>query len=199
MLWFANWAARPACAASRLGRDEQAGGVLVDAVDDTGARDAADARKAVAAMGEQGVDQGTVGAARSRMHHHAGRLVDHDQMIVLEGDLERDGLRRRPRGRGRRHVDREALAGRNLHRGRGNDPAVAVADRALLHQRLDAGARQAVERRRENGVEAPAGRCVIRSHLVPRHRVRFGYCLGFRKLVVHGPVASSLPGRAASS
>ena len=40
--------------------DQKAAGVLVDAVDDAGAQFPADARKAVAAVVEQGVDQGTL-------------------------------------------------------------------------------------------------------------------------------------------
>ena len=45
-----------------LGDDEQAGGVLVQAVDDAGPEDAADARQ-VGAVGEQGVDQRMGGLA----------------------------------------------------------------------------------------------------------------------------------------
>ena len=33
------------------------------------------------------------------MHHHAGRLVDDDQVRILEADVERDRLRRRHRRR----------------------------------------------------------------------------------------------------
>ena len=36
-----------------------------------------------------------LGIAGRRMHHHAGRLVDDDQVRVLEADVERDRLRRR--------------------------------------------------------------------------------------------------------
>jgi hypothetical protein len=44
-------------------------------------------------MMQQRVDQRAVGITRRRMHHHAGRLVDHDQVLVLVGDDERDLLR----------------------------------------------------------------------------------------------------------
>ena len=45
------------------------------------------------AMVEQRIDQGAVEIARRRMDDHARRLVDDEQMIVLEDDLERDVLR----------------------------------------------------------------------------------------------------------
>ena len=44
-------------------------------------------------MSEQRVDQGAVGIARRRVDHHAGRLVDDDQVCILEADIERDRLR----------------------------------------------------------------------------------------------------------
>ena len=65
-----------------------------------GRADAADARKARAAMVEQRVDQRAVGMAGGGMDDEAGRLVDDDQMLVLVDDVERDVLaldRRIPR------------------------------------------------------------------------------------------------------
>ena len=47
-----------------LGDDEESGRILVDAVDDAGTGDTADARQAVAAMVEQRVDQRPVAVAR---------------------------------------------------------------------------------------------------------------------------------------
>ena len=41
-------------------------------------------------MMEQGVDQRSGPVARGGMNHHAGGLVDDDQMIVLEQDIQRD-------------------------------------------------------------------------------------------------------------
>lgn len=52
-----------------LGGDDQAAGVPVDAVDDTGPLFAADAGQRIAAVMQQGVDQRAVGMARRRMHH----------------------------------------------------------------------------------------------------------------------------------
>ena len=56
-----------------LGDDQQARRVLVDAVDDAGPRDAADARQAAAAMVEQGVDQRAVEIAGGGMDDQARR------------------------------------------------------------------------------------------------------------------------------
>lgn len=65
---------------------QQAAGVFVDAVHDARPADAANARKTVAAMVQQGVYKGTIGGAGGRMHHHAGGLVHHDQGVIFIGD-----------------------------------------------------------------------------------------------------------------
>ena len=46
-----------------------------------------------AAVEEQRVHQRSRGIAAARVHDHALRLVDHDHIIVLEQDGERDVLR----------------------------------------------------------------------------------------------------------
>ena len=63
--------------------------------------------KLVAAMGDQGIDQRAVGIARRRMHHQPGRLVDHDEVLVLVDHVQRDILAPRPR-RHRRRARRRA-------------------------------------------------------------------------------------------
>ena len=62
---------------------------------------------AAAAMVEQRVDQRAVEIARGGMDDQPGGLVDHDQMLVLEHDDERDILRFVVRGRRVGHRDRE--------------------------------------------------------------------------------------------
>ena len=93
-----------------LGGDQQARGVLVQAVDDAGPRLAADADQLVAAMGDQGIDQRAVGIARRRMHHQPGRLVDDDEVLVLINHGQRDILALRTRRHRRGHGDRIGLA-----------------------------------------------------------------------------------------
>ena len=75
-----------------LGDDHDAGRVLVEAVDDAGPLDAADARQAVAAMVDQRVDQRAGPVAGARMDDQPGRLVDDDQVVVLVENVERDVL-----------------------------------------------------------------------------------------------------------
>ena len=94
-----------------LGHHHETAGVLVQAVHDAGAADPADARKTVRAMGEQGVDQGTVPVAGRRMDDQAGRLVDHDDVVVFVGDGKLHGLGLGHGRRGRRDLDREPLPG----------------------------------------------------------------------------------------
>ena len=77
-----------------LGHHHQAAGVLVEPVHDARPLDAADAGEAVAAMGDQRVDQRAGGVAGGRMHHQPGWLVDDDEVVVLVDDVERDRLAR---------------------------------------------------------------------------------------------------------
>ena len=73
----------------RLGHHHQAGGVLVQTMHDTGARHIDDVRHMV----QQGIEQGAIGMPGSRVHHQPSRLVDHQQVIVLVNDVQRDILR----------------------------------------------------------------------------------------------------------
>ena len=71
-----------------FGDHEQAGGVLVDPVDDPRPRNPADTRQLTGTVMQQRVDQRPVEVARRRMDHQPGGLVDHDQVLVLEHDGE---------------------------------------------------------------------------------------------------------------
>jgi 4-hydroxy-3-methylbut-2-en-1-yl diphosphate synthase IspG/GcpE len=79
----------------RLGGDHHPGRIAVQSMHNTRALDAADPLQAIAAMKQQGIDQRAIGRTGSRMNHHAHRLVDHDQLVVLVEDIERDILRMR--------------------------------------------------------------------------------------------------------
>ena len=61
---------------------------------DAGPRHAADAGEAVAAMGDQRIDESALRVAGAGMHHEAGGLVDDDQRVVLVDDVERDRFAR---------------------------------------------------------------------------------------------------------
>ncbi len=69
-----------------LGHHHQTGGVLVQAVDDTGTRDVDD----VWHMMQQCVEQGAAGVAGSRMDDKPGRLVDHHDLVVFIDDVQLD-------------------------------------------------------------------------------------------------------------
>ena len=73
-----------------LGDDQQPGGVLVDAMDDTGAGQ----RGQIRAVVQQRIEQRAVRIAGTGMHHQPHRLVDHQQMVVLVDDIQFDGLGR---------------------------------------------------------------------------------------------------------
>jgi hypothetical protein len=75
-----------------LGYDEAAAGIFVEAVNDAGAGDAADAAQFAAAVVEQGVDEGAVLVAGRRVDDEAGRFVEDEQAAVLVEDLKGDGL-----------------------------------------------------------------------------------------------------------
>ena len=105
-------------------------------MDDARARHAAHARQAVAAMMQQGVDHGASLAARRRMHGQARRLVDDDQVLVLEQDRQRDGLGLRVGRFGRGDVE-SVVAGLGLRLAVAHGPA-AQADAPLGDQGLDA-------------------------------------------------------------
>ena len=54
----------------------------------------ADAGQALAAMSDQGVDERAALMPGGRMHHEPSRLVDDQQIAILENDRERDVLAR---------------------------------------------------------------------------------------------------------
>ncbi len=156
--------AEPAMGAVVLGHHHQAGGVLVEPMNDAGPLDAADPGQAVAAMGDQRVDQRAAGMPRRRVHDEARRLVEHDQRIVLVDDVERDCL-----GRG---LCRLGLGQRHSNNVAGIDRRGRIADCARLDrhltgqdQRLQSRARQRRDLRRQHAVEPPPAGL--------RHRHRF--------------------------
>ncbi len=73
--------------------DEAAGGILVEAVDDAGALDAADAGELAFAVVEQGVDEGAVGVAGRGVDDDSMFLVEDEDVFVFEKDIQRDVLR----------------------------------------------------------------------------------------------------------
>ena len=138
-----------------LGRDHDAGSVLVQPVHDPRPRHPAYAGETRAAVMDQRVDQGAGMAARRRMGRHAGRLVDDDQMGVFEEDDERKILALRLRGQGGGD-DQPVGSGPGLGR-RIGDRRFVPRDRAFEHQRLDARAGKVRQGVGQRPVEATGG------------------------------------------
>ena len=90
-----------------LGDDQQTRRILVDPMDDSRPRHAADPRQAATAVVQQGVDQRAVGISGGRMDDQSRRLVDDQQMFVLEHDPQRNILRHIVGGPGLRDGDAE--------------------------------------------------------------------------------------------
>ena len=124
----------------RLGCNQNAGCFLVEAVDNTGSPDPANPLEAVTAMIQQGVDKSTAPIARCRMDHHACRLVDDDQVLVLIQDFQRDVLRLRLGIVGFGHLQHDDVIGLEAVIGFRTGLVIA-SDRTLVDQCLDAGAR----------------------------------------------------------
>ena len=121
-----------------LGHDQQARGVAIEAVHDPRAL-------GVLSPGgppRQGLGERARVVPRARVHHHAGGLVHHQQVLVLEHHLEGHGLGHRLlRRRGVGHRDHLPFG-----HAVGLRPLAAVhADPPLLHRPLarGAGGRQA--------------------------------------------------------
>ena len=108
-----------------LGDDQQAGGILVDPVDDTGPLFAADARQAVARVMQKRIDQRPRGRARRGVDDHPRGLVDDDQLAILIDDGQGDVLGPRLHLRGSRDGDLIDLALGHAGLGVGGRGAVA--------------------------------------------------------------------------
>ena len=106
-------------------RDDEPARVAVDAMHDAGAQRAADAGETVAAVVEQGVDQGAVRMARRGMDDEPARLVDDDDVVVLVDNVQRDVLRNGVDGRGLFGGEFDLLVSREL---------VALVRRFAVHE-----------------------------------------------------------------
>ena len=112
---------------------QQAGGLLVETVDDPGAQDAADPRE-VPAVVEKGVDQRPARMAGGRMDDHPRRLVDDQQRCVLVENLQGDRLGQDPGGLRRGDDNGDAVA-------RPSPSGPALAGRSFTRTRPSATAR----------------------------------------------------------
>ena len=114
-----------------LGHDHDARGVLVEPVHDARPPLAADADERVAAVMQERVDQRARLVRRRRMHDHARRLVDDDEVRVFVDDRERNVLGAIFDGDRRRRRQHDALVRPHLARRRAH-LAAGDGDLALL-------------------------------------------------------------------
>lgn len=163
--------------------DHQAGGVLVQPVDDAGPLHAADAGERRAAMGDQRVDQCAGFMARGGMDHEVLRLVDDDEVAVLEHDIERDILAFRLGGSGGRNVDCDRIPRIDMISGVANRGTANV-HLACEDQRFQARARQVRAAHGEHTVQPPrslvASDCHLDGDLVPA-----GFVIGRVRRALH--------------
>ena len=123
-----------------FGNHQQTAGVFIDAVNNAGANYPIDARKRIATMIQQCIDQGAVAVAGCRVYYHPFGLVDHEQVLVLvhnrQGNILRD------------YVKRLGVGQQYLYFLAGQYPVVfgqrcsTAQHRALCHQLLHAGTGQ---------------------------------------------------------
>src|SRR5204862_1230292 len=129
--------------------DHQSRRVLVEPMDDAGARQ----RGARGVAGEQRIEQRSRPVARRRMDDHAGGLVDHQHVVVLVDDRNRQGLWAVGAAFfSRLQGDVDALAGANALRGTAGSAAVDL-DPSALDQLLQVVARELRNERDDDLVE----------------------------------------------
>ena len=117
--------------------------------------DAADAGKPALAVVEQRVDQRAVRISRCGMHDHARRFVEHDEVIVLEKNFQRDVLRRVVQRHGLGQGDGDEVAG--FHRIPGFRGLAVDDDELVADERLDARAREVRQTGGKERIKAFAG------------------------------------------
>src|SRR6185312_1770318 len=106
------------------GDDDEAAGLLVEAVNDTRADEVSRVGK-LGVMAEEGVDEGSaiadrVSGSRAGVDHHAGGLVDHGEVAVFVDDVERDAFGNRTEWwRGGRAKDFDGFTTAQFERGLG--------------------------------------------------------------------------------
>ena len=121
-----------------FGDQDDARGILVQAVDDARPLDAAHALE-VRAVIEDGVDKGAAIVSGRGVDDQAGGFVDDDKVAVLVENDEGDRFRRQGGGFGGRDVHPDAVA--DLHALGGSGWTVVDQHMAIVDPALDFGAR----------------------------------------------------------
>jgi hypothetical protein len=119
-------------------------------MDDSGAFLSTDAGK-ILAMREERIHQGMRLMPRARVHDDAGRLVEHEEIVVLEKDVELYLFRLRFNFLELRFPQFNLVAGADQIARPGWFPIQA--DEPVANQRLESGAREGGERFRQDTIE----------------------------------------------
>ena len=159
-----------------LGDDHEAARILVEPVHDPRPPHAAYPREALAAVREEGIDEGAVGISGSGMNDEARGLVEHQQRLILVADVQRDRLCLRRGIDGRRKRNLAALAWFDPQGGVRYGRAVHGYP-ALNDELLQAGAREIAEAARQHPIQALARLGLLDGGVEP---VLPGFCLGRR-------------------
>ena len=140
-----------------LGDDHQSRRAAIEPVHDAGPLLAADAAQVVDVM-EERVDERAARMPGGRVHDHAGRLVDDDEVAILVEDRQRQRFGLRHRIDRLRDLDRDR-PGRSCTGWFGFRRAPADADVAVLDQPLNLRARLIGQHRRRGTDRGGRRRC----------------------------------------
>ncbi len=147
-----------------LGDHQQSAGILIQPMHNARTRHDGKRRGVM----EQGVEQRAVGVAAARMHHQPGCLVDHEYLLVLVQDHERNLLRsKRARSDIRFCAQLDTLAAPNLVLGRSAGSVDCHA--RTLDPVLQAAAREMRQQPCQGLIQAQAGQ--FRRHAQLQWRV----------------------------
>ena len=126
----------------------------------------------ISTVGQTAVSIATAGlVAGGRMHHEAGGLVDHDDVVVLEHDIERNILALGLRCDGFGDIDNDRIPGRDMISGVADGGALC-GHRTGEDQRLQPRARQFRAQHREHAVEPGRSLVAADSDLKPLPTIR---------------------------
>ena len=154
----------------RLRGHQKPGSIPVEPMHDSGPFHSSDSGEACAAMGEERIDERPRFMSGGRMHHEPGRLVDDEQILVLEDDFEWNlfAQRRGIGGRGKAQpggLARAEQQTRVFHR------SAVDGSMASFDQPLHSRARQIRRRRRKETVEPVAA--VIGRNPIGKEKIAF--------------------------
>ena len=146
--------AEPGVGGVVFGDEDDAGGFLVEAMNDAGAKGVAGLRERLAAA-EEGVDERAGGVAGAGVDGHAGGLVDGDDVVVFVENVERNGFGFGAERRARLRIDGDFFAAVEAVRAFGG---LAVdEDEAAVDEFFHAGAAEIGTVGGDDAVEAVAG------------------------------------------